>query len=97
MCRIFQNVPLSMSETLVLFNKPGVARAVPKMTHCSEALKPMLSNYFCTIQILRGPYLEIWRTQIQIYTQNSIQPKYGAFYLKYKVSVLLQSLLVQLR
>ena len=34
--------------------------------------------------------------QIQIYTQTSIEPKYGAFYLKNKVSVPLQSLIVQL-
>ena len=28
----------------------------PKMTHCCEALKTMLSNYFCTTQVLRGTF-----------------------------------------
>ena len=45
---------------------------------------------------LRGNFWEIQGIQIQIYPQNSIEPKYGAFYLKNKVSVPLQSLLVQL-
>ena len=42
-------------------------------------------------------FLEIWRIQIQIYPQTPIEPKYGAFYLKNKVGVPFQSLLVQLR
>ena len=48
-------------------------------TLCSEAPKPMLSNYFCVTQVLKGNFWEIWRIQIQIYTQTSIEPKYGAF------------------
>ena len=65
----------------------------PKMTHVCKALKPIDSYYFCIAQVLRG---QIWRIQIQIYTKSSIEPKYGAFYLKNEVSVLLQSLLVEL-
>ena len=68
----------------------------PKMTYCCEALKSMLSNNFFTTQVLRGIFWKIWRIQIQIYIQTSIETKYGAFYLKNKFSVPLQSLLVKL-
>ena len=68
----------------------------PKGPHCCEALKLMHSNYFCTTEFIRGTFWQMWCIQIQIYTQNSIEPKYGAFDLKNKVSVPLQSLLVQL-
>ena len=56
------------------------------MSHCCEAPKPMLSNYLCTTQVLRGTFWEIWCIQVQVYTQTSIEPKYGAFYLKNEVS-----------
>ena len=56
----------------------------------------MLSNYFDKKQVLRGTFEEIWRIQIQIYPQTSIEPKYGAFYLTNKVSAHGLGLLVQL-
>ena len=56
----------------------------------------MLSNYFGKKQELRGTFGEIWHIQIQIYPQTSIEPKYGAFYLKNKVSAHGLVLLVQL-
>ena len=66
------------------------------MTHCREATRSMLSNYSGKIQVLRGNFGEIWRIQIQIYPQTSIEPKYGEFYLKNKVSAHELVLLVQL-
>ena len=68
----------------------------PKMTHCCEAPRSMLSNYSGQIQVLRDNFGEIWRIQIQIYPQTSIEPKYGEFYLKNKVSAHGLVLLVQL-
>ena len=56
----------------------------------------MLSNYFGKKQVLRGTFGEIWRIQIQIYHQTTIEPKDGAFYLKDEVSVHGLVLLVQL-
>ena len=56
----------------------------------------MLSNYFGTIQVLRDSFGEIWRIQIQLYPQASIEPKYGEFYLKSEVSADGLVLLVQL-
>ena len=46
----------------------------------------MLSNYFGKIQVLRDKLGEVWRIQIQVYPQTSIEPKYGDFNLKNKVS-----------
>ena len=46
--------------------------------------------------VLRGTFWKIWHIQIQIYPQTYIEPKYGAFYLKNKVSVHGLVLLVQL-
>ena len=66
------------------------------MIHCCEAPISMLSNYFGKKQVLRGTFLEIGSIQIQIYPQTSIEPKYGAFYLKTKVSAHGIVLLVQL-
>ena len=66
------------------------------MTHCSEAPRSMLSNYFGKIQALRGNFGEIWRIQIQIYPETSIKPKYGAFNLPNEVSAHGLGLLVQL-
>ena len=57
----------------------------------------MLSNYFGKTQVLRGTFGEIWRIQIQIYHETSIEPKYGAFYMKNEVSAHGLGLLVQLR
>ena len=56
------------------------------MIHCSEALRSMLFNYFCKKQVLRGTFGEIWRIQIQIYLKTYVELKYGACYLKKKVS-----------
>ena len=63
---------------------------------CCEAPRSMLSNYIGKKQVLRGTFGEIWRIQIQIYHQTTIEPKDGAFYLKDKVSVHGLVLLVQL-
>ena len=50
------------------------------MTHCCEAPRSMLSNYFCKKkQVLRSAFGEIWRIQIQMYPQTLIKLKYGAF------------------
>ena len=68
----------------------------PNMLHCCEAPRSMLSNYFCTKQVLRGTFGEIWRTQIQIYPKTYVELKYGAFYLNNKVSVHRLWLVVQL-
>ena len=35
---------------------------------------------------LEGIFWKIWRIQVQIYPKTYIEPKYGAFYLKNKVS-----------
>ena len=67
-----------------------------KIIHWCDALKSMLSNNFCTTQVLKGTFWEIWCIQIQINSQTHIGPKHGAFYLKYKIRVQLQSFLVQL-
>ena len=56
----------------------------------------MHSNYFGKKQVLIGIFGEIWRIQTQIYPQTSFEPKYGAFYLKNKVSALELVLLFQL-
>ena len=63
---------------------------------CCEAPRSMLSNYIGKKHVLRGTFGEIWRIQIQIYHQTTIEPKDGAFYLKDKVSVHRLVLLVQL-
>ena len=47
-------------------------------------------------KVLGSTFWEIWRIQMQIYCQTSIEPKYGAFYLKDKVSAHGLVLLVQL-
>ena len=51
----------------------------PQITHWCEAPRSMLSNYFNKKQVFRGTFGEIWRIQIQIYPQTSIEPRYGAF------------------
>ena len=56
------------------------------MLHCCEATRSMLSNYFCTKQVLRGTFEEIWRIQIQINPETYVDLKYGAFYLNNEVS-----------
>ena len=38
-------------------------------------------------KVLEGIFWEICCIQIEIYTQTSIEPKYGAFYFNYKVRV----------
>ena len=54
----------------------------PKILHCCEAPRSMISNYFDKKQVLKGTFGEIWRIQIQMYPQTSFNPKYGAFNLK---------------
>ena len=66
------------------------------MLHCCEAPRSMLSNYFCTKQVLRGTFGEIWRIQIQIYPKTYVELKYGAFYLNNEVSAHRLGLVVQL-
>ena len=66
------------------------------MLHCCEAPRSILSNYFGKKQVLRGTFREIWRIQIQIYPQTSLEPKYGAFNLKNEVSAHGLGLVVQL-
>ena len=66
------------------------------MLHCCEAPRSMLSNYFGRKQVLRGTFKAIWRIHTQMYPQTSIEPKYGEFYLKNKVSAHGLVLLVQL-
>ena len=66
------------------------------MIHCCEAPISMLSNYFGKIKVLRDNFGEIWRIQIQMYPQTSIEPKYFEFYLKNDVSAHGLVLLVQL-
>ena len=56
----------------------------------------MLSNYFCTKQVLKGTFLENPAHKNPIYTQIHIEPKYGAFYLNNKVRVHGLVLLVEL-
>ena len=68
----------------------------PQKKHCCEAPRSMLSNYFGKKQVLRGTFGEIWRIQILIYPQTSIEPRYGAFYLTNEVSAHGLGLLVQL-
>ena len=53
------------------------------MTNYREAHIAMLSNNFGKKKALRGAF---WRIQTQMYPQNSFEPKYGAFYLKNKLS-----------
>ena len=65
------------------------------MIHCCEAPRSILSNYFGKKQIIGGIFGEIWRIQIQMYPQTYIEPKYGLFYLKNKVSAHGLVLLVQ--
>ena len=56
------------------------------MIHFCEAPRSMLSNYFCKKQVLRGTFRENWRIQFQIYPKTYVELKYGACYLKNKVS-----------
>ena len=71
-----------IDEFRIIFNKT----LHPKMTHCCEAPIAMPSNYFGKKQVLRGTFWAIWRIQTEIYPLNSFEPKYGAFYLKNKLS-----------
>ena len=68
----------------------------PKIMHCCEAPRSMLSNYFCKKQVLRGPFGEIWSIQIQIYPKIYVELKYGECYLKNEVSAYILGLVVQL-
>ena len=74
-----------MIEQLRIIIKKKTKKTLhPKMIHCCEA--PILSNYFCKNQVLRGTFGEIWRIQIQIYPKTYVELKYGACYLNNKVS-----------
>ena len=50
----------------------------PKILHCYEAPRSMLSNYFCKKQVLNGTFGEIWHIQIQMYPKTYDELKYGA-------------------
>ena len=84
---------LSRSEYLLKKNKKTLHS---KMLHCCEAPRSMLSNYFCTKQVFRGTFGEIWRIQIQIYPNKYVELKNGAFYLNKEVSAHRLGLVVQL-
>ena len=66
----------------------------PTNKHTSQLLDP--EGRVGEKQVLRGTFGEIWRIQIQIYPQTSIEPRYGAFSLTNKVSAHRLGLLVQL-
>ena len=57
-----------------------------KMLHFCEAPRFMLSNYFGKKQELGVTFWAIWPIKNQRYPQTSFESKYGAFYLKDKVS-----------
>ena len=54
----------------------------PKIKHCCEAPRSMLSNFFGKNQVLRGTFGEIWHIQNQMNLETSFEPKHGAFNLK---------------
>ena len=58
----------------------------PKIIHCCEEPRSMLSNYFCKKQVRRGTFGENGRIQIQMYTKTYVELKYGVCYLKNEVS-----------
>ena len=62
----------------------------PKITHCCEAPRYMLSNYL-------GTFGEIWHIKIQMYPQTFIGPNNGAFNLNNEVSAHGLVLLFQLK
>ena len=68
----------------------------PKMIHCCEAPRSMISNYFCKNQVLRGTFGEIWRRQIHMYPKTYVELKYGACNLKNKVTAHILGLVVKL-
>ena len=47
------------------------------MTHCCEAPRFMLSNYFGKKQVLRVTFWEIWCIQIQMYPKSDVELKSG--------------------
>ena len=56
----------------------------------------MLFYYFSTRKVLTGTFRKIRKIQIQIYPQTPIELKFGALYLKNRVTVHELVLLVQL-
>ena len=68
----------------------------PKMIHCCEASRSMLSNYFCKKQALIGTFGEIWHIQIHMYPKTYVELKYGTCDLKNEVSAHRLGLKVQL-
>ena len=56
------------------------------MLLCCEAPISMLFNFFGKKQVHRGTFGAIWCIKTQMYPQNSFESKYGAFYLKKKIS-----------
>ena len=58
----------------------------PKILHCCEAPRSMLSNYLCKQHVLIGTFGDIWRIQNQMYPKPYVELKYGACYLKNEVS-----------
>ena len=49
-------------------------------------LDPCFLTTLVKKEVLIGTFGEIWRIQIRMYPQTYIEPKYGAFNLKNKVS-----------
>ena len=45
----------------------------PKMIHCCEAPRCLLSNYFGKKQVLRGTFGAIWHRETQMYPQPSFE------------------------
>ena len=85
-----------MIEQLLKNNSLKKKTLHPKIIHCCEAPRSMLSNYFSKQQVLKDTFGEIWHIQIQMYPKTYVELKYGACYLKNKVSTHKLGLVVQL-
>ena len=59
-------------------------------------MKHLNPCFLTTLGKIQDNFGEIWRIQMQMYPQTAIEPKYGEFYLKNKVSAHGLVLLVQL-
>ena len=82
-----------MSSSERLFKKKTLH---PKIIHCYEAPRSMLSKYFDKKQVLKSTFGEIWCIQIKFYPKPYVELKYGACILKNEVSAHRLGLVVQL-
>ena len=73
------NGTVSLMNNLAAQNISFKKMLHPKSTHDSEAPKPMLSNYFCTKQVISS-FWKRWPIKIQIYPQTPIELTFGAFH-----------------